>query len=180
MEFIPAAARRYGEAAFELALERGELDRWADDLRALAQVLAEPGAVAFFESARVPEAEKERVLEQVLEGIGPLAWNLVRLLVSRGRLGLTPQIALAFQELVDEHRGVAHAVVSTAVPLTAPQVEAVAARLGDLTGKQVVVEAQEEPGIIGGLVARIGDRLIDGSTRGKLESLKRELEGTVR
>ncbi len=180
MEFIPAAARRYAEAAFELALERDDLDRWAGDLRALAGVLAEPGAVAFFDSARVPDAQKERVLEQVLEGIGPLAWNLARLLVSRGRLGLGPQIALAFQELLDGHRGVAQAQVTTAVPLTASQADAVAARLGELTGKQVVVEAHEDPQIIGGLVARIGDQLIDGSTRARLESLKRELEGTVR
>jgi len=180
VEFIPAAARRYAEASFELALKHDELDRWASDLRALAEVLAEPGAAAFFESAGVPEAQKERVLEQVLEGIGPLAWNLACLLLSRGRLGLGPQIALAFQELVDGHRGVAHAEVTTAVPLTASQAVAVATRLGELTGKQVVVEAQEDPGIIGGLVARIGDQLIDGSTRAKLESLKRDLEGTVR
>lgn len=180
MQFIPAAARRYAEAAFELALERQELDRWADDLRALAEVLAEPGVLAFLDSARVPVREKERVLEQALGGIGPLAWNLVRLLLARGRIGLAAQIAAAFEERLNEHRGVARAFVTAAVPLDVRTQEAVATRLGEMTGKQIAVEAEEEPGIIGGLVTRIGDRLIDGSTRAKLVALKKELAGSTR
>jgi F-type H+-transporting ATPase subunit delta len=180
VEFIPATARRYAEAAFELALERGELDRWAEDLRALAEALAEPQVLAFLASAKVPEHEKERVLEQALAGIGPLALNLVRLLLGRGRLGLAPQISAAFEERLNEHRGVARAFVTTAVPLDVARQEAIASGLGELTGKQVIVEAEEDPTIIGGLVARIGDRLIDGSTRAKLSALKRELEGSRR
>lgn len=180
MQFIPAVARRYADAAFELALERQELDRWADDLRTLAGAVAEPMVLAFLDSAKVPTREKERVLEEALKGIGPLAWNLVRLLLARGRISLAPQIAAAFEERLNEHRGVARALVTTAVPLDIRTQEAVATRLGELTGKEVIVELEEEPSIIGGLVARISDRLIDGSTRAKLLALKKELAGSTR
>jgi F-type H+-transporting ATPase subunit delta len=179
VEFIPATARRYAEAAFELALDRQELDRWAEDLRAVAEVVAEPRVLAFLDGARVPGGEKERLLEQALAGIGPLAWNLARLLLGRGRIGLAPQISAAFEERLNEHRGVTQAFVTTAVPLDVATQEAIATGLGELTGKQVIVEVEENPGIIGGLVARIGDRVIDGSTRARLSALKRELEGSA-
>jgi F-type H+-transporting ATPase subunit delta len=95
--------------------------------------------------------------------------------VHRGRTALAPQVAEAFQELVDAERGIAHAVVTTAVPLSEGEREAVAKRLGEIAGRQVLVETEVDVGIIGGLIARIGDKLIDGSTRSQLAALRRRL-----
>lgn len=169
------AAKRYAEAAFEIAREQGKEEEWAQGLRLLAALSADPQAQAFLESARVPLEGKLELAERALEGAEPLVLNLARLLIQRGRISLGPQIAEAFQELWDESRGIAHAVVTTAVPLSDEEREAVARKLREITGKEVVLETRVDEGIIGGLVARIGDRLIDGSTRSKLLALKHKL-----
>ncbi|MHB8377115.1 MAG: F0F1 ATP synthase subunit delta, partial [Dehalococcoidia bacterium] len=85
-----------------------------------------------------------------------------------------------FGEQVDERRGIAHALVTTAVPLSDDERGAVAARLSAITGKTVDVVPVVDPAIIGGVVARIGDQLIDGSTRTRLKALRRSLEGAAR
>ena len=174
------AAKRYAQAAFELARDHDELDVWERDLGALANALASDEAQTFVASAQVGNEAKESFLRQAAEEPSPLVWNLVRLLATKGRLPLLPQIAEQFQSLLDEHRGIAHAQVLTAVPMSDTERDALARRLSQLTGKQVSVEVTEAPEILGGLVARIGDRLIDGSTRSKLLALKRELAGSTR
>ena len=174
------AAKRYAQAAFELARDRDELEVWERDLRALAEALASPQALAFVASRRVSAAANEAFLRRAVEEPAPLVWNLVRLLAAKGRLALLPQIAEQFQALLDEHRGIAHAQVMTAVPMSEEERQALARRLSELTGKQVSLEVQEDAEILGGLVARIGDRLIDGSTRSKLRALKRRLAGAAR
>ncbi len=175
------AAKRYAQAAFELARDRGELEAWERDLGALSAALASPQAQAFVASHQVPMEAKESFLRHAAGEPGPpLVRNLARLLASKGRLPLLPQIAEHFQALLDEHRGIAHARVVTAVPTSDDERQALARRLSELTGKQVVVEMGEDPSILGGLVARIGDRMIDGSTRTKLIALKRRLAGATR
>ena len=174
------AAMRYAKAAFELARERDEIERWEADLGACAAVFAVPGTLDFVSSRQVPNEAKEAFLRRAMGEPAPLVWNLVRLMASKGRLTLLPQVAEQFQELLDEHRGVVHAEVVTAVPMSEEERAALARRLSELTGKQVLVEAQEAPEILGGLIARIGDLLIDGSTRSKLVALKRQLAGDVR
>lgn len=174
------AAKRYAQAAFELARDRGELDAWERDLGTLAEALATPGALPFAASRQVPSEAKEEFLRRVLGEPAPLVWNLLRLLAGRGRLALLPQITERFQDLLDEHQGIAHARVVTAVAMSDDERQALARRLSELTGKQIVLHTREEPDILGGLVARIGDRLIDGSTRTKLVALKRQLAGATR
>ncbi|MCH7717865.1 MAG: F0F1 ATP synthase subunit delta [Chloroflexi bacterium] len=174
------AAKRYAQAAFELARDRDELALWEGDLGALADALAAPEAVDFVAGRQVAVQAKEEFLRRAAGEPSPLVWNLVRLLASKGRLALLPQIAEQFQALLDEHRGIAHAQVVTAVAMSGEEREAMAQRLSELTGKQVLVEAQEDPEILGGMIALIGDRLIDGSTRSKLLALKRRLAGATR
>lgn len=170
------AAKRYAEAAFQIARERGTEEAWLEGLRLLVALWSDPQALAFLEDVRIPLGAKLKLVERALEGVDPLVLNLARLLVQRGRVALAPQILEAFQELADEERGIVHALVTSAVPLSEDEQRAVAERLSQITGKQVVLEARVDEGIIGGLVVRIGDRLIDGSTRSKLQALKRQLE----
>ncbi len=170
------AAKRYAQAAFEIALEHNEIDRWLADLQSLAELAAQPGVLEMLESTRVGTAEKEQLLEAGLTEVGPLALNLARLMVAKGRFGIADQVREEFAALADDHRGVAHGTVVTAVELSSAERDQVAARLGESLGKNVLLESEVEPAILGGVVARIGDRLIDGSTRSKLLALKRELE----
>jgi len=170
------AAKRYAEAAYEIAGERGTVEAWTSALGSMAIAFADPQMMAIMDSARVSTAEKVRLVERTLEGIDPLALNLARLLVANGRTGLAPQVSEAFQELVDEGQGVAHAVVTSAVPLSPSEREAVARKLGEISGKRVDITIEVDESIIGGLMARIGDLLIDGSTRSRLEALRRQLQ----
>jgi len=171
-----ASARRYAEAVFSIADESNTLDAWSRDLRALTDLVGDREAGALLGSNRVPRAEKMRLLTAALEGsVSPLAMNLVRLLEDRGKLALAPQIQQAFLEMADDRRGLAHAVVTTAVALSDDERLAVEQRLSQVTGKRVDVTAVVDPAIMGGLVARIGDHLIDGSTRSRLLALKRRI-----
>lgn len=174
------AAKRYAQAAFELARDKGELDAWERDLRALGAALQSLGTMEFLANARVPSEAKQEFLSRVMEHPRPLVWNLMLLLVERNRVALLPQIIEVFQALLDEERGIAHAQVVTAVPMSDGERTAIAGRLSELTGKQVQVETREDPEILGGLIARIGDRLVDGSTKTKLIALKRQLAGSTR
>ncbi len=169
------AARRYGEAAFQIAREGGREERWSEGLSLMAAVFSDSEIAALMQEARISTADKMGLAEKALAGVDPLVLNLARLLVHRGRTALAPQIAEAFQELVDAERGIAHALVTTAVPLSDDETRAVAEKLSEISDKQVLVETQVDEGIIGGLIARIGDKLIDGSTRSQLAALKRRL-----
>ena len=176
-----ASARRYAEAVFEVASETGSFEPWERDLRTIADFASDADVTRLLASSRVPRDEKLRLLAAGLESkVGPLAWNLVRLLEQRGKTDIARQIQITFQERVDERRGVAHAIVTTAVSLDEGERAAIAQRLSAITGKQVDITSVVDPSIIGGVVARIGDELIDGSTRSKLVALKRRLEGAVR
>jgi F-type H+-transporting ATPase subunit delta len=170
-------AKRYAQAAFEIARDRGALDEWASDLDALATVTATPQASAFLSDTRTALKERHRFLEKTLEGADPMVLNLAKLLVTKGRVSIGPQVVEAYRSLVDEHHGVSQAEVITAVPLSDEEKRAVEERLSDLTGAKVIARLEVQPEIVGGLLARVGDRLIDGSTRGKLLALKRTLAG---
>jgi F-type H+-transporting ATPase subunit delta len=174
------AAKRYAQAAFELARDRNELDAWEPAMRSLGEATASDEAVAFLDNRRVPGEAKQAFLAQVTGELPVLTGNLVKLLESKRRLSLLPQIAESFQSMLDEHNNIAHAQVLTAVSLDEDERNALTSRLSELTGKQVQVEIHEAPEILGGLVARIGDRLIDGSAKTKLLALKRQLARATR
>jgi F-type H+-transporting ATPase subunit delta len=176
-----ASARRYAEAVFALADEAGAIDQWSGDLLTVANFVDEPEVAGILASNRAPRSEKMRLLDAGLKTyISPLAMNLVGLLVQRGKASLARGIQIAFQEMVDTKRGVAHAVVTTAVPLADDERTAIAAKLSTLTGKQVDVTSVVDPAILGGIIARIGDELVDASTRSRLSALKRSLQGAAR
>lgn len=171
-----AAARRYAQAAFDLARERGEVSRWRSDLADIATVLVDSQLAPILADPKIPLEQRFAALERVLE-VSPLALNLAKLLVQKGRSLDARAVAEAFNRLADEFEGIAHAQVTTAVPLSEERLQEIARRIGEQLGKQVVATNRVDPGIIGGAVIRVGDRLIDGSIRTRLKALRRELEG---
>jgi F-type H+-transporting ATPase subunit delta len=170
------AAKRYAEAVFQIAQQQQTLDAWRLDLQTIGAVLADPEVLGLLESARVPAAAKDDVLARTLAGVSPLALNYARLLVQRRRVGLAPQVTEYFRELADQYLGVAHAEVTTAVEVGDGDRRQIAAQLSRLTGKRVDVQLRVDPQIMGGIVARVGDTLIDGSTRTRLLALRNRLE----
>ena len=172
-----AYPRRYAQAIFEIAQEANELDRWLSDLQLIATLVGDAEIKAFLESPKLHFKEKERLLTERLKGLNPVALNLVMLLVHRGRLHLAGEIAAEYQRRLDGERGIEHAEVSTAIGLDEAETNKLAERLGKMLGKKVVIEAHTNPAIIGGLVVRVGDKALDGSTKAKLDTLKKELVG---
>jgi F-type H+-transporting ATPase subunit delta len=170
-----SSGKRYAQAAFELGLEKNELDTWQSDLRRIASFTADEEAMAFLESPRLPFPAKSNLLQKGLGKINPLAFNLALLLASKGRLKLAGDISQQYDELLDAHRGIEHAEVIAALPLNDENRQAISLRLGEMVERRVVVDARGDPSILGGFIARIGDRLIDGSIRQRLETLRRRL-----
>jgi len=173
-------ARRYSQAVFEIALETKELDRWQSDLRKMASLTRKAAVTAFLESPKIHFNDKARLLSEQLPGINPLALNLVYLLADRGRLAMIGDIADDYQRLLDNYRGIAPAEVVTAIPLDEEDKLKLAEHLGAVVGRKVALKTEVDSRLIGGIIARIGGKLLDGSTRSQLEALKKELGKTVR
>jgi F-type H+-transporting ATPase subunit delta len=175
------AARRYAEAVFQLASRDDSYDRWAADLQLAATVVSDEGIARIVNSPAVPLRQRAGVLGNALgDRLSPAAINLVKLLDQRGRLVLLPAIAADYGRLVDRMRGVATATVTSAAPLAKEETAAVQARIEAMTGQSVRLATAVDPSLIGGLTVRVGDRLIDGSVRGRLERLRDQLVAGTR
>jgi F-type H+-transporting ATPase subunit delta len=180
MPELSTAARRYAEAIFDLGEESDTLDQWQRDLDTLANVAGDGGALGVLENVRTPMEDRLALLDRALAGMSQLAQNLAKLLVSRGRFSLTLQIDRIFGEMLDERNGVVRAEAITAVPLTDDEERAIVDHLRTLTGaRDVRLQREIDPSIIGGLIVRVGDQLIDGSTRSRLIQLRRRLSGVA-
>ena len=173
-------SRRYSQAVFEIALEKQELDRWQSDLRKIASLSEDATFIALLQSPRLRFEDKAKLLAELLSDINPLALNLVYLLVARGRLDTAGEIAGEYQQLLDSYRGIEQAEVTTAIPLDDEDRLKLARRLGAVVGKEVVLKSEVDSSLIGGIIVRIGGKLVDGSTRSQLQTLKRELVGAGR
>ncbi len=169
-------ARRYAQAAFSIALEQGTIAAWRSDLNDIAAVLSESEVSPVLADSRIPLQRREGMLERIL-GVQPLALNFAKLLVQKGRSLHARAIATSFDRMADEHEGIVHAQFTSAIDLSAEQIGTIEQRLSKETGKTVRATAHTDPVILGGLIIRIGDTLIDGSVRTRLKRLRRELEG---
>ncbi len=174
-------ARRYSQAVFNIARERNELDRWQSDLGKIARLGEDAPFIALLENPKVHFEDKARLLSERLGEVTPLALNLVYLLVTRGRLSMVGDIADEYQRLLDSYRGIERAEVTTAVTLSDKDRQRLEEQLEVVVGKKVVLEPKVDSSLIGGIVARVGGKLLDGSTRSKLMALKKALaSGEVR
>lgn len=170
------AAHRYAQAVFELGDAAGTLDQWERDLGRVVDALEDPTIAAFFASPKSPAARKREVVGQILgPGGEPLVANLVGLLIERGRLAMLPLLYADFRELLLARQGIAVGDITTAIPLGPEELAAVRARLKVLVGKELELRPHVDPEIIGGIIVRIGDSLIDGSVTSLLRRMRERL-----
>jgi F-type H+-transporting ATPase subunit delta len=175
-----ASAKRYATAAFNVASDSGDYDAWLTALNDFARMLQMPSARTIFISPVVPIAQKHAALDQLLPSAPLLVRNLLHILADRARLDEVPGIAEALHALINARRGIITAEVTTAIPLDAEMEGVVAQRLAAYLNRDprlVTINSRVDPAIIGGVVARVGDRVIDDSVRGRLERLRRSLYG---
>jgi F-type H+-transporting ATPase subunit delta len=171
------AARRYAEAAFDLAHRDDDLDGWSRDLRVAAGLDADERVETALDNPSIPLGERERAVDAALEGrVRDPVRRLVGLLVRRGRASLLPAVSREFDRLVNRERGIVTAIVTSAGPLSDEDAAAVGRRVAAMRrASDVRLERRVDPALIGGLTVLVGDRLIDASVRGRLERLRARL-----
>jgi F-type H+-transporting ATPase subunit delta len=170
------AAKRYAQAIFSLGKERGTLDAWQSDLALLANVVADGRVSHYLTNPSIPKERKIEVLESALDvTVQPETRKLARLLIERDRMTLLPEIRELVDDQVRAERGIAIAAVTTADPLNEAEQDLVREKMEEITGQQIELDLEIDPEIIGGIIIRVGDQVIDGSVRNKLEKMRTRL-----
>jgi F-type H+-transporting ATPase subunit delta len=173
-----AAGRRYAKALFQLASEAGQVAQVRRELDHLATLLAEsPELAGVLLQPLRPVAERRKVLAAVAERMhaGPLLRPFYQVLIDHRRLVDLESIRVEFAGLADEQAGLRRAQVRSARPLSEAQLERLRRALAERLGHEVKLEVEIDPELLGGVVAQVGDLLLDGSVRTQLRQLRASL-----
>ena len=166
----------YARALFEAAMEHGELDDVHDQLGIWTDALGEnKNLQTFFFSPRFSSVEKKDAIRKVIEGGNERFLNFLELLAERHRLPATFRIRRAFDELWREEHKVLPVEVTSAVELDEGLVRSIGERIEERTGRRIELTSRVDPNIIGGLVLRVGNKVLDASVQGRLERLRRQI-----
>lgn len=175
MARVSSIARRYAEAYFALAREAGDVAGRRPELQAVAAAFAREDIVRALENPKLSLVERVKLGLNLLEGVATPARNLARLLIERRRVRVAGEILAHFDVLADRAAGVVRAEVLTAIAIDDRMRDRIARTLEDRVGGKVHTTVRQDPGIVGGLVIRIGDRVIDDSVRTHLQQLQTAL-----
>ncbi len=169
-------ARRYAEAAFQLAERDDAFDAWASGLGLVAGAAADETVGRIVDNPALPHGDREAIVAKLFEGrVAPGVMNLTRLLARRGRFETLPAVAGEYTRLLNRRNGVVEAVATSASPLTPTETDAISARIKAMSGSSVSLHTKVDETLIGGLTIKIGDQLLDASVRGRLERLRERL-----
>jgi F-type H+-transporting ATPase subunit delta len=171
-----SAAKRYAQAVFSLGKEQGTLDAWSADLAMLSQIVADDRIATYLTNPSVAAERRIEAFELSLNtNVQPEARNLARMLIERDRTMLIPDIQEMFTDQLRAERGIVVAEVTTAERLNDAELDFIRQKLEAMTGQKVELALKIDPDIIGGIIVRIGDQVIDGSVRNKLEKMRSRL-----
>ena len=171
-----AIARRYAGAMFEIGLKQNKLDRTLEDVKEIAQVYANRKLAYLLREPKIPAQRKETAIHRALvDKVLPSSLNLALLVVQRRLTDLMPNIGGELEKLVLNYKNQAIAQVTTATKLDDAQMNLIKQALERRTGKTILVETKVQPEILGGVITRIGDQVIDGSIRYRLSALRQRL-----
>jgi F-type H+-transporting ATPase subunit delta len=173
-----AVAERYAQAIFELAAETNELSSVSEQIRKVADVWAQSAELrGALENPVVDADQRARVLADVAArlGVRGTALNALQVMAARRRLAALPAIARQLTRLSDQQQGIIRASITSAQPLPESYYQSLVTKLEASTKKKVMLEKHQDASLIGGVVAKIGDSIIDGSIRGRLSALEKKL-----
>ncbi len=176
---VSGVAGRYATALFELARDQKSIDSVRADVDKFAGLLADnPDLTRLVRSPVFTAQEQGKALDAVLAkaGIGGIAANFLKVLTANRRLFVVSDVIRAFRVLVAKFRGEATADVTVAEPLNDKNLDALKASLKSVTGKDVDLNVNVDPSIIGGLIVKLGSRMVDSSLRTKLNSIKNAMK----
>jgi F-type H+-transporting ATPase subunit delta len=176
---VSGVAERYASALFDLAVDASSIERIEAELLSLSRMLDESSDLRrLVESPVFSAAEQEHAIGAVADkaGIGGLTGNFLRLLARNRRLFALRGVIKSFRDMAASHRGEVSAEVTSAHPLSDSQVTALKTALKDKIGKDVTLDARVNPALLGGLVVKVGSRMIDTSLRTRLMTVKTQLK----
>jgi F-type H+-transporting ATPase subunit delta len=174
-------ARRYAEAAFELATRDKALDAYAEGLDMAASVAGQGDALDVLRNPARPLRQRTDLVDSLLASRVPEPiLKLVGLLVERGRIDRLPNVAAEYRRMLNEQNGVVEALAKTAMPLSADETAALEKKVATMTGRTVDLKVEIDESLIGGITVRVGDTLYDASVRGRLERLRERLVAGAR
>jgi len=173
---VEEIARAYAEALFEVAKEKDRLDEIREQLGEFADALAETRDLqVFFFSPYFSTAEKEEGLERVVTGADPTILNFLKLLIEKHRMPVLFRIRANYDALWEEENRLLPVHITSAVELDSSTVKQLGDRIAEQTDRKVDVSADVDPDILGGIVVRVGNSVLDASVRNRLEQLRRQV-----
>jgi F-type H+-transporting ATPase subunit delta len=171
-------ARRYAKAIFDIGSQQGDLAKLGQDLRSLAKAMNESKELGTaLTNPAIRRSDRKKVIDGLLQVIGvqTATRNLVYILLEGERMDTVPGISRALDEMIEERAGRVTAEVVSAKPLDPSQLSQINAALEKLSGKKVSVTTRQDPELLGGVIAKVGDTVYDGSLRTQLRTLRDEL-----
>ena len=173
------SGQRYAQAIFDLALENNEVEQWGQDLEVVSEAFQDSDFAALMKHADMSAADKRAATGSVLAGVNTMVRNLVDLLVSKGSVDSIADVYTSYTELLDQHLGRQRVEVTTAIVLDDAEANRITSFVSELVRREVVLTTKVDESILGGLVIQIGDRLLDGSTKARLDGLKNRLHTEI-
>ena len=174
-------ARRYAKALFSLGKEQGKTEEYSVTLRAIAELYGDESAGVgdAVSNPLYPLDVRQKVMAKIAELVqaDAIMTSFLKLLVEKKRAGILPDIAEAMQGMVDKDQNISHGSIVSAVEIDNALLTKIQATLEKLTGNKVILETQVDPSIIGGIIAKVGDLVLDGSIKTQLNGLKESIKG---
>ncbi len=169
-------AQVYARALFQVAREHGRLDLLREQLAQFADALDEHRELAvFFFSPYFSTKEKQEALATVLDGADPILLNFLKLLIENHRMPVVFRIRQEYERLWDEENRTLPVEVTSAIELDAATTESVGRKIGERTGRKIELVSRVDPNILGGIIIRVGNSILDASIRNRLEQLRRHV-----
>ncbi|WP_432662596.1 F0F1 ATP synthase subunit delta [Wukongibacter baidiensis] len=174
-------SRTYSEALFEVALEENKVDLFLDEISFVADTFKlHPEFFEIFKTPLVRVDEKKKIMEEVFgDKLSQEMNNFLKIVIDKRRGHFIQQIKSEYIKRVDQHKGIVNAVAITAVPLTEEDKTTLRNKLSVLTGKDVKLSNDIDENVIGGILVKIGDKVIDGTIKGRLEEMKESLSQII-
>lgn len=171
----------YAQALFDVAIERNKLDEFAEELKFVNNIFQEnPELYRLYKTPRIDSNEKKKIIAQIFEGgTSEEVMSLLKILLDKGRASSFEDIVKDYKRLANAHNNIIEAVAITAIPMPEEEKSALENKLSNLTGKMIRLENKIDNSILGGILVRIGDKVIDGTIQGRLNELQENLSKII-
>ena len=170
-------AKKYGRAMYELAAEQNCLEQTEKDLRFISETVSENDNLAEIlnHPLLAKDVKKDTIKQLFADKVQPVVLQFLYVVIDRGRIGSLAAITDIYASLAHHGMGIEEATVTSALPLTESQTEALKAKLSEMTGSKIILKQKVDASLIGGFIVQVGDRLIDGSVARQLSTLRAQM-----